>query len=96
MREGSNGASASRAAGLTFGTYYSGGLDWTFRHHPIGTFGDMLACVPCEDHFSAYAHAQCRELIDRYDTDVLWNDIAWPSEDTRTALTANPNRRSST
>lgn len=79
-------ADASRARGLTFGTYYSGGLDWTFRHHPIGTFSDMLACVPYEDDFTAYADAHFRELIDRYDTDVLWNDIAWPSEETKTEL----------
>ncbi|MCC6918533.1 MAG: alpha-L-fucosidase [Alphaproteobacteria bacterium] len=79
-------ADASRAAGLTFGTYYSGGLDWTFRHHPIGTFGDMLACVPYEDDYAAYSAAQFRELVDRYGSDVLWNDIAWPNEDTRTAL----------
>lgn len=79
-------AAASRARGITFGTYYSGGLDWTFRHHPIGTFGDMLACVPYEAEYDAYAHAQFSELAARYDSDILWNDIAWPGEESRTAL----------
>lgn len=81
-------AGAVRGRGLTFGTYYSGGLDWTFRHHPIGTFGDMLACVPYEEDFRAYALAHYRELIDRYDTDMLWNDIAYPDESERDALFA--------
>ena len=79
-------ADATRKHGLTFGTYYSGGLDWTFRHHPIGTFGDMLACVPYEDDYRAYALAQYRELIDRYGSAVLWNDIAYPDEGDRDAL----------
>ena len=56
-------ATAVRAQGLTFGTYYSGGMDWTFRHVPIATFGDMMANVPFEDDYRAYAMAQYRELI---------------------------------
>ncbi|BCW87380.1 hypothetical protein sos41_05090 [Alphaproteobacteria bacterium SO-S41] len=82
-------AEAVRARGLTFGTYYSGGLDWTFRHHPIGTFGDMMACVPYEDDYRAYAAAQYRELIARTGTAVLWNDIAYPDEGDRDALFAD-------
>lgn len=79
-------ATATRKHGLTFGTYYSGGLDWTFRHPAIGTFGEMLGCVPFEDDYRAYAAAQYRELIRRYDTAVLWNDIAYPDEGDRDAL----------
>lgn len=81
-------AAAVRTRNMTFGTYYSGGLDWTFRHHPIGTFGDMLACVPYEDDYRAYALAQYRELIERYGTAMLWNDIAYPDEGDRDALFA--------
>ena len=81
-------AGAVRGRGITFGTYYSGGLDWTFRHHPIGTFGDMLACVPYEEDFRSYALAHYRELIDRYGTEMLWNDIAYPDEAERDALFA--------
>lgn len=79
-------AGAVRARGLTFGTYYSGGLDWTFRHEPIATFGDLMACVPFEDDYRAYALAQYRELIERYDADVLWNDIAYPDAEDRDRL----------
>jgi alpha-L-fucosidase len=69
---------AVRAAGLRFGVYYSGGLDWTFYHTPIANLGEMLACVPPGEDYRAYALAQARELIDRYQPSVFWNDIAWP------------------
>lgn len=89
-------ATAVKAKGLTFGTYYSGGMDWTFRHIPIDTFGAMMANVPFEDDYRAYALAQYRELIARTGTDVLWNDIAYPDEGDRDQLfaefkAANPN-----
>ena len=73
-------ADAVRKRGLRFGLYYSGGLDWTFRDHPIRTLGDMFACVPLDADYRDYAAAQVRELIDRYHPSVLWNDIAWPDE----------------
>lgn len=71
-------ADAVRRAGMRFGLYYSGGLDWTFDDRPIGSMADMLAAVPRGD-YPAYAEAQVRELIDRYRPSVLWNDIAWPA-----------------
>jgi alpha-L-fucosidase len=71
-------AAATRARGLRFGVYYSGGLDWTFRNTPIANLGDMFACVPTEDDYCEYALAQAKELIDRYQPSVFWNDIAWP------------------
>jgi len=64
-------------AGMRFGLYYSGGLDWTFNDRPIGNLGDLLAAIPRGD-YPAYAAAQVRELIARYRPSVLWNDIAWP------------------
>jgi alpha-L-fucosidase len=79
-------AEAVRARGMRFGVYYSGGLDWTFHFTPISNFGDMLACVPTSDDYVSYADAQVRELIDRYKPSVVWNDIAWPSEDNQRAL----------
>ncbi len=65
-------------AGMRFGLYYSGGLDWTFDARPIGNLGDMLAAIPRGD-YPAYADAHVRELIARYRPSVLWNDIAWPA-----------------
>jgi len=71
-------ADAVRAAGMRFGVYYSGGLDWTFEPMVLRTLGDVIASVPRGD-YPAYAEAQVRELIARVRPDVLWNDIAWPS-----------------
>ncbi len=65
-------------AGLRFGLYYSGGLDWTFDDRPIGNLGSMLAAIPRGD-YPVYAAAQVRELVERYRPSVLWNDIAWPA-----------------
>jgi alpha-L-fucosidase len=77
-------ADAVRSRGLRFGVYYSGGLDWTFNDHPIGTFSDLLAAQPRGDYVE-YAEAHVRELIDRYQPSVLWNDISWPAPTKRLA-----------
>jgi alpha-L-fucosidase len=64
-------------AGMRFGTYYSGGLDSTFDDRRVGSVGEMLNAIPRGD-YPAYADAQVRELIARYQPSVLWNDVAWP------------------
>lgn len=71
-------AQAVRAQGLRFGVYYSGGIDWTFNREPLRTFADFVGSTPGGD-YPAYATAQMRELIDRYEPSVLWNDISWPT-----------------
>lgn len=70
-------ADAVRGAGMRFGIYYSGGYDWTFSDRPQGSLTDAALAVPFDD-YPAYASAQVRELIDRYEPSVLWNDICWP------------------
>jgi alpha-L-fucosidase len=82
-------AAAVRARAMRFGLYYSGGLDWTFRHVPISNFGDLFACVPTDGAYRAYAAAQLRELIAHYEPSVLWNDIAWPDDRDVPALFAD-------
>ncbi len=73
-------ASAMRAEGMRFGVYYSGGLDWTFGGLPITDFGSMISAIPQSDDYLADADAHWRELIDRYQPSVLWNDIDYPSK----------------
>jgi alpha-L-fucosidase len=70
-------AAAVRATGLKFGVYYSGGIDWTFNRAPLRTLADFIGSTPGGD-YPAYAEAQMRELIERYQPSVLWNDISWP------------------
>lgn len=71
-------ARAVRAEGLRFGVYYSGGIDWTFNREPLRTFADFVGSMPGGD-YPAYAMAQTRELIERYEPSILWNDISWPT-----------------
>jgi alpha-L-fucosidase len=71
--------SAVRDRGMRFGTYYSGGLDWTFGGLPIADFSSMIAAIPQSDEYVAYADAHWRELIDRYQPCVMWNDIGYPA-----------------
>lgn len=71
-------AAAVRAEGLRFGIYYSGGIDWSFNTEPVRTLVEFIGSMPGGD-YPAYADAQVRELIDRYEPSILWNDIAWPT-----------------
>ncbi|HEY7305888.1 MAG TPA: alpha-L-fucosidase [Bryobacteraceae bacterium] len=70
--------SAVRASGMKMGLYYSGGLDWTFTSEPIRTQKDLDARVPQSAEYAKYADAHWRELIDRYQPSVMWNDISYP------------------
>ncbi len=69
---------AVRARGMKMGLYYSGGLDWSFNETPIIRLQDVWDTVPQTEEYARYADAHWRELIDRYRTDVLWNDISYP------------------
>lgn len=72
-------ATAVRARGMRFGTYYSGGLDWTFGGLPMCDIPGLLAAIPQSDEYRTYADAHWHELIERYEPSVLWNDIGYPA-----------------
>ncbi|OZM77738.1 alpha-L-fucosidase [Pseudonocardia sp. MH-G8] len=73
-------ATAVRGAGMRFGVYYSGGLDWHVTPHlpVIDTFANVRDLRPNDPAYAAYAYLHVRDLVDRYRPDVLWNDIEWP------------------
>lgn len=72
-------AEAVRARGMRFGVYYSGGLDWAFTDFPpIQSMEDVENYRPTGPDYAAYATAHVRDLIDRYQPSVIWNDIDWP------------------
>lgn len=71
-------AQAVRGRGLTMAYYYSGGVDWTFTPQVIRSRMDLRAACPQSPEYVAYADAHWRELVDRYETAILWNDIGWP------------------
>ncbi|EWM10536.1 alpha-L-fucosidase [Kutzneria sp. 744] len=75
-------ADASRAAGLRFGVYYSGGIDWFAGRRAVIRHEDQI-----DDHgraneaaYAAYALRHVQDLITRYSPDILWNDIGWPDQ----------------
>lgn len=74
-------ARAVRAEGLRYGTYYSAGLDWTFTDDPLGNFADLILGIPEVDDYLPYAEGHMRELMERVQPDVLWNDIGYPMGD---------------
>jgi alpha-L-fucosidase len=70
---------ATRAEGLRFGVYYSGGLDWSVSElPPLDSHDAVSARRPNDAAYATYAYLHVRDLIDRYRPDVLWNDIEWP------------------
>ncbi|MEY8654482.1 alpha-L-fucosidase [Brachybacterium paraconglomeratum] len=75
-------ATAVTAAGMRFGVYYSGGLDWHVRPtEPLVSGEDVHDLKrPRDDEYGKYCSSQVRDLIDRYQPDVFWNDIGWPDE----------------
>jgi alpha-L-fucosidase len=69
---------AVRSEGLKMGLYYSGGLDWTFVTKPITTREEVIGLAPQTAEYPRYADAHWRELIERYQPSVMWNDITYP------------------
>ena len=75
---GRRSSALARQAGLRFGVYYSGGLDWHASDFPPIQGEDFDRVRPVDETYNAYAFAHVRDLIDRYHPDVLWGDIEWP------------------
>lgn len=71
-------ARGTRRAGMRFGIYYSGGLDWHYRDLPPITDGDAADTRPVDAGYARYAYDHVIDLIDRYQPDLLWGDIEWP------------------
>ncbi|WP_246099913.1 alpha-L-fucosidase [Tessaracoccus rhinocerotis] len=70
---------AVRAAGARFGVYFSGALDWHVSDlPPIQSDRDLFTLRRNDAEFSRYSTAQLDELIERFQPEVLWNDIEWP------------------
>jgi alpha-L-fucosidase len=72
-------AKATKAAGLHFGVYYSGGLDWSVTNlPPLTTHWEVHNLRPNDAAYSMYAYEHCMDLIRKHEPEVLWNDIEWP------------------
>ncbi len=71
---------AVTAKGMRMGLYYSGGLDWSFTKRPILTVEDVRGTIIHTDEYARYAGSHWRELINRYQPQILWNDIGCPKQ----------------
>jgi len=69
---------AVRDQKMKFGLYYSGGLDWTFGGLPIKDLPELVAAIPQRRDYASYVDQHWRELVDRYEPSVLWNDMGYP------------------
>ncbi len=79
---------AVTGAGLRMGLYYSGGYDWPYNDAVLSNPADSFLAVPHTADYVRYATSHVRELIDRYQPSVLWNDICWPAGGNLPALFA--------
>ena len=70
---------AVRKHGMKMGLYYSGGLDWAFNQARIDNLDDVWRTIVQEPDFVEYSVAHWRELIDRYQPSLMWNDIGYPA-----------------
>ena len=61
------------------GTVLLGRLRLVVRRAPVQTALDALTVIPQTPEYGAYADAHWRELIERYQPAVLWNDIGYPA-----------------
>lgn len=75
-------SAAAKERGIHLGLYYSGGLDWHVRPMPPHVTHESVqdSGRPKDAEYARYAYEHVRDLVDRYEPDVLWNDIEWPDE----------------
>jgi alpha-L-fucosidase len=71
---------AVKNKGMRMTFYYSGALDWSFNPNPIRDVPSFLSNGPTSPEYTEYANNHWYELIDKYGTDILWNDIGYPPD----------------
>lgn len=71
---------AVRDAGIRMGLYYSGLIDWQYANDPIYEDEDLFGTACPTYEYADFSYKQMKELIDKYEPSVLWNDIGWPKQ----------------
>ncbi len=69
---------AVRNEGMRMGLYYSSGIDWSSLDTTVTDFNTLTQAVIQDPGYAKYVNAHWRELIDRYEPSILWNDIGYP------------------
>ncbi|MFX0099993.1 MAG: alpha-L-fucosidase [Candidatus Hodarchaeota archaeon] len=65
--------------GMRMGFYYSGILDWSFNEIPITSIATYLNNNTDDQEYIDYATNHWKELIDKYEPSIVWNDIGYPA-----------------
>lgn len=68
---------AARAEGLKIGFYYSLYEWWNPSYTGKYIEGRCAGFIPVQDYVKDYMNPQVKELIDRYDPDLMWGDGEW-------------------
>ncbi|MCY4539431.1 MAG: alpha-L-fucosidase [Chloroflexi bacterium] len=71
---------AVRARGMRMAIYYSGGLDWSFNEARVEQVQDVWGTIVQSPEFVEYSVKHWKELIDRYQPSIMWNDIGYPKD----------------
>ncbi len=71
---------AVRKRGMRMAIYYSGGLDWSFNEARIEQVQDVWGTIVQSPEFVDYSVKHWKELIDRYQPSIMWNDIGYPKD----------------
>ena len=71
---------AVRDQGMKMALYYSGGLDWSWNEARISDVHDVWGTIVQSPEFVEYSVAHWKELIDRYQPAIMWNDIGYPKD----------------
>ncbi len=70
---------AVKARGMRMGVYYSSLLDWSLTDKPMTDPAGLVSeGGPIDEAYLRYQYNHWRELIDRYEPAILWNDIGFP------------------
>lgn len=71
---------AVRKHNMKMGLYYSGIFDWTFKKQPMNSPENWADHYVASDEYAEYSEAQVRELIDKYQPSIIWNDMGYPAQ----------------
>ena len=71
---------AVKSRDLRMGLYYSSALDTTFTELYIKDPVDEFSKAPNSEEYIKMNEAHWKELIDKYEPSVLWNDVGYPRD----------------
>ncbi len=69
---------AIRAAGMRYGVYYSGILNWHITRNAMMSDYEVHHPNNITNAYADLAYNQMMEIVDNFQPSILWNDLDWP------------------